>query len=225
MDCGLVATSPKSGAIPPQEHMQIVHRFPMTRIILASASQIRASLLQNAGLQVTAIPARVDEEMIRAALQAEDATPRDIADALAESKARKVVAKTSGLVLGCDQILALGDRIFAKPTDPDDASQQLQALRGKTHQLLSAMVLYDGGQPIWRHVGVARLVMQNLSDGYIDDYLARNWHSVQHSVGCYKLEEEGARMFSQIDGDYFTILGLPLLPLLNFLSLRGLIRI
>ena len=197
----------------------------MTRIILASASQIRASLLQNAGLQVTAIPARVDEEMIRAALQAEDATPRDIADALAESKARKVAAKNSGLVLGCDQILALGDRIFAKPTDPDDASQQLKTLRGKTHQLLSAMVLYDGGEPIWRHVGVARLVMQQLSDGYIDDYLARNWHSVQHSVGCYKLEEEGARMFSQIDGDYFTILGLPLLPLLNFLSLRGLIQI
>ena len=197
----------------------------MTRIILASASQIRASLLQNAGLQVTAIPARVDEEMIRAALQAEDATPRDIADALAESKARKVAAKNSGLVLGCDQILALGDRIFAKPTDPQDAHQQLQTLRGKTHQLLSAVVLYDGGEPIWRHVGVARLVMQNLSDGYIDDYLARNWHSVQHCVGCYKLEEEGARMFSQIDGDYFTILGLPLLPLLNFLSLRGLILI
>lgn len=197
----------------------------MTRITLASASQIRASLLQNAGLQVTAIPARVDEEMIRAALQAENATPRDIADALAESKARKVAAKNSGLVLGCDQILALGDRIFAKPTDPQDAHQQLQTLRGKTHQLLSAVVLYDGGEPIWRHVGVARLVMQNLSDGYIDDYLARNWHSVQHSVGCYKLEEEGARMFSQIDGDYFTVLGLPLLPLLNFLSLRGLILI
>ena len=197
----------------------------MTRITLASASQIRASLLQNAGLQVTAIPARVDEEMIRAALQAENATPRDIADALAESKARKVAVKTGGLVLGCDQILALGDRIFAKPTDPDDAHQQLQTLRGKTHQLLSAVVLYDGGEPIWRHVGVARLVMQNLSDGYIDDYLARNWHSVQHSVGCYKLEEEGARMFSQIDGDYFTVLGLPLLPLLNFLSSRGLILI
>ena len=197
----------------------------MTRIILASASQIRASLLQNAGLDVVAIPAHVDEDMIRAALQAEHATPRDIADALAQSKARKLAAKNSGLVLGCDQILALGDRIFAKPTDLDDARQHLQALRGKTHQLVSAMVLYDGGQPIWRHVGVARLVMQQLTDGYIDDYLARNWHSVQHSVGCYKLEEEGARMFSQIDGDYFTILGLPLLPLLNFLSLRGLIQI
>ena len=194
-------------------------------MILASSSQIRTKLLQNAGLDVVAIPARIDEDAIRAALMVEQANPRDIADALAEAKACKIADKNpAALVLGCDQILAQGVTIYAKPETPDHARIQLRQLRGKSHQLLSAAVLYDGTTPIWRHVGVARLTMRDVSDGYLNSYIDRNWHSIKDSVGGYKLEEEGARLFSEIDGDYFTILGLPLLALLNFCALRGFIE-
>jgi septum formation protein len=197
----------------------------MTRpLLLASASEIRLLLLRNAGLEVTALPARVDEETIRQGLEAEGATPHDIADALAEVKARKLADKNpSALVLGCDQVLAFKGRTFGKPESPDATRAQLHDLRGQTHQLLSAVVLYDQAKPIWRHVGQARLTMHAVSDAYIDAYLARNWASVQHSVGGYKLEEEGVRLFSAVEGDYFTILGLPLLPLLGYLGQRGFI--
>lgn len=193
-------------------------------LILASASPIRRELLQNAGLTVSAIPPRVDEDAIRAAMIGDGANPRDIADTLAEAKARKVAGKhPDALVLGCDQILAKGAQIFAKAETLDQARAQLCDLRGQTHQLLSALVLYDAGEPIWRHVSVARLTMRDLSDAYLDDYLSRQWPSVADAVGCYKLESEGARLFTEIEGDYFTVLGLPLLPLLNFFALRGFI--
>jgi len=193
-------------------------------LILASSSQIRRDLLQNAGLTVVTVPPRVDEDAIRDAMILDGTNPRDIADTLAEAKARKVAGKhPSALVLGCDQILAQGPRIFAKAETLDEARAQLRDLRGKTHQLLSALVLYDAGQPIWRHVSVARLTMRDLSDAYLDDYLSRHWPSVADAVGCYKLEQEGARLFTEIEGDYFTVLGLPLLPLLNFFALRGFI--
>jgi septum formation protein len=196
----------------------------MTPLLLASQSAIRLTLLRNAGLTVEAHPARIDEEALRAALQAEDATPRDIADALAEAKALKLAQRhPDALVLGCDQILALGPRIFAKPASRDAARQQLADLGGHTHQLLSAVVLYHKAEPIWRHVGVARLTMRQASPAYLDAYLDRTWPEVSQSVGAYQLESEGIRLFSAIEGDYFTILGLPLLPLLNYLSLRGLI--
>lgn len=193
-------------------------------LILASTSQIRRDLLQNAGLTVTAVAPRVDEDAIRDAMLADGANPRDIADRLAEAKAQKVAGKNpSALVLGCDQILAQGPRIFAKAETLEQAHAQLSDLRGNTHQLLSALVLYDAGAPIWRHVSVARLTMRDLSDAYLDDYLSRHWPQVGDAVGCYKLEQEGARLFTEIEGDYFTVLGLPLLPLLNFFALRGFI--
>jgi septum formation protein len=193
-------------------------------LLLASSSEIRLQLLQKAGLEVSAQPGRVDEDAIRRALQSEGATPRDIADALADAKARKRSDKNpSALVLGCDQVLAFKDQVFAKPESVDDARTQLRSLRGQTHQLLSALVLYDEGKPIWRHVGQARLTMRSVSDVYVDAYLDRNWDSARHSVGAYKLEEEGVRLFSAIEGDYFTILGLPLLPLLGYLGQRGFI--
>ena len=191
-------------------------------IILASSSEIRATLLRNAGVPFTTEKPRVDEEMIRASLQAEEASPRDIADFLAEAKSRKVSLKANGaLVIGCDQVLDLDGSVMSKPADPSECLDQLTALRGKTHRLLSAAVIYKDGEPLWRHVGVVRLTMREFSDDYLRDYVDRNWESVRWSVGGYKLEEEGVRLMSRIEGDYFNVLGLPMIELLNYLTVRG----
>ena len=195
------------------------------KIILASGSRIRRQLLENAGLEFDVIVPKVDEESVKASLIEEGAPPRDIADALAELKAVRVSTQKPGaLVIGCDQVLSIGDRILSKPETIEDARRQLGGLRARGHALLSAAVIYEDGRPLWRHVGQARLQMRDFSDGYLEEYLTRNWDSVRHSVGAYKLEEEGIRLFSRIDGDYFTILGLPLLQLLSYLTLRGTLR-
>lgn len=192
------------------------------KLVLASASEVRLQLLQNAGLTVQVQRALVDEVAIRGALLAEGATPRDIADTLAEYKARYVSQRQpDALVIGCDQILDFNGAVLAKPKSTADARDQLQTLCGQSHKLLSAAVVYEAGKPVWRHVGVVRLKMRDFSDAYLDDYIERNWDSIRHSVGGYKLEEEGVRLFSRIDGDYFNVLGLPLLELLSFLTLRG----
>ncbi|WP_138466270.1 nucleoside triphosphate pyrophosphatase [Poseidonocella sp. HB161398] len=193
-----------------------------TTLILASSSQIRAALLTSAGLAPEIVPARVDEETLRLSFAAEGIGARDMADALAEAKAAKVSAKRPGaLVLGCDQVLEHRGEVLGKPASPEEAAAHLARLRGDRHKLLSAAVVYRDGEPLWRHVGVARLEMRDFSDSYAADYLARNWQSIRHSVGGYKLEEEGVRLFAKTEGDHFTILGLPLLELLNWLTLRG----
>lgn len=193
-------------------------------LLLASTSAIRRHVLTEAGIGVTALAARVDEEAIRQALLAEGASPQDVADTLAESKARKIADKhPQDLVLGCDQVLDFDRKIITKAESLDQVRAQLLMLRGKTHRLLSAAVLYDQGRPIWRHVATARLTMRDFSDSYLDGYLARNWPDVSDSVGGYKLEREGSRLFAAIEGDFFTILGLPLLPLMAYLGLRGFI--
>lgn len=195
-----------------------------SHLILASTSQIRGQMLRAAGLAIQSIAPRVDEQTISAALLSEGALPRDIADALAEAKARKVSGQhPSALVLGCDQVLDLDGQVFAKPDTPQIAEAQLTLLQGKTHHLYSAAVLYQGGQPIWRHIGHARMTMRTLSAPMLTTYVAQNWDSIRHSVGCYKIEEVGVQLFSAIEGDTFTIQGLPLIALLNYLAVRGLI--
>lgn len=196
----------------------------MPDLILASGSAIRAELLTNAGVPFTTAKAAVDEEMIKQSLMAEGVRPRDISDALAEAKAQRVGGKNpDAFVLGCDQVLELDGDLLSKAETREDAAAQLAKLSGNTHKLYSAAVIYHEAQPIWRFIGEARLTMRALSTEYIDSYLDLTWPEVSYSVGAYQIEREGVRLFSRIDGDYFSILGLPLLPLLSYLGTRGVI--
>ena len=194
-------------------------------IILASCSAIRAQMLANARVAAQVVRPRVDEEAVKNALLAEAATPRNIADALAELKARKISEKHPGaMVIGCDQVLDFAGTLLSKPETPDQALDQLTQMRGKRHSLYSAAVIAENGRPVWRHIGQVRLHMRDLSDAYLQDYVRRNWDSIRLAVGAYKLEEEGVRLFSVIDGDYFSVLGMPLTDLLNYLAVRGAIE-
>lgn len=191
-------------------------------LILASQSEARAALLHNAGVRFETMPAAVDEDAVKAAMAAESAPARDVADTLAEMKAMRVASRRPDrLVLGADQVLVCQGRIHDKPADLAAARSQLQALRGNPHQLLSAAVLFEGGRPVWRHVGRAELVMRPFSDRFLDAYLEQQGETVLTSVGAYRLEGGGAQLFTRISGDAFTILGLPLLELLDHLRVRG----
>lgn len=194
----------------------------MTEFVLASASQARATALREAGVPVSAISAaRIDEEAVKHSFRAEGASPRDIADALAEMKARRVSSQFPGaLVLGADQVLVFEDEVFDKPRSIDEARQHLERLRGKSHELLSAAVIVQDGAPIWRHIGAARLAMRPFSDEFLNEYLDREGEALLSSVGAYRIEGLGAQLFSRISGDYFSILGLPLLEILGFLRAR-----
>lgn len=178
-------------------------------------------MLRRNGVPLEVIPARVDEAAIKAALLAEEAPPRDIADALAEMKAYRIAQRhPTRLVLGADQVLVQGGRLFDKAPDIEAARAQLIDLRGKTHELLSAAVIFEDGRPVWRHVGRAQLVMRDFSDAMLDDYILRHGDDLLATVGCYKLEEDGASLFSRVQGDYFSVLGLPLLEVLEFVRTR-----
>ncbi len=195
-------------------------------VVLASASTTRVHLLEVAGISFRAVPAKVDEAAIRDALCAdnEDIDPADVAEVLARAKAEVVSRANPGaLVVGADQVLALGNTMFAKAASQEEARETLMRLRGETHDLHSAVVLAEGGEVTWAHVDTARITMRRYSASALTRYLTVAGRRVLESVGCYQIEGPGVQLFERIEGDYFTILGLPMLPLLEELRQRGVV--
>jgi septum formation protein len=187
-------------------------------VVLASGSVTRARMLADAGVVVLAEAAAVDEAEVRAGLRAERATAAQAAETLAELKALRVARRHPGaLVIGADQMLDCNGVWFDKPVDRVQARAQLQALRGRPHELISAVCVVRDGARIWHADDRARLTMRNFSDGFLDEYLAREGDGVLGSVGAYRLEGLGVQLFQRVEGDFFTVLGLPLLALLDFL--------
>ena len=199
-------------------------------IVLASQSASRRALLTAAQVSFEALSPGVDEDAAKAALRADGLDARALADALAELKALKVSRRVPGaLVLGCDQTLSIGDgaergEMIDKAIDRADAERILRQLSGRVHHLHSAAVIVLNGEPIWRHVERVRMAMRPLSENFITTYLDSDWDECRWCVGCYRIEGPGAQLFSQIEGSQFAIQGLPLLPLLDFLRVRGVLK-
>ena len=196
-----------------------------TNIILASKSEIRALLLKNAGVSYMTVDAGIDEEQVKLSYINEGYSPRDVADVLADMKAKKLSNRFPGqLVIGCDQILSFKDQIISKAKNRNDLVNQLKTLEGNEHIVYSASVVYIDNKPEWRFIGSAKMSMRNLSDDFILKYVEENWTKIQHNVGGYEIESSGASLFSKVDGDYFSVLGIPLLQLIDYLINRGVIK-
>ena len=182
-------------------------------------------MLQDAGVPFETMPARIDEAAVKSSMLNDGAPPRDIADTLAGLKAEKIARKCPGrLVLGSDQVLSFEGDILDKPDTVDEAREHLRRLRGKTHQLISAVVFKRDHDTTFKHIEVARLTMRDFSDDFLEDYLGKEGEAILACVGAYRLEGHGAQLFSRIIGDYFTILGLPFLPSLEHLRHQGIIQ-
>jgi septum formation protein len=192
-------------------------------LILASGSAIRRHLLESAGLTFEVMPPRVDEEAAKASLRMQGLSPKDQADALAELKALSISQRTGGLVIGADQMLAIDGEALDKPPDMASTRGQLKRLRGKAHYLICAAAVACDGQVIWRRIDMPKLTMRSFSDAFLDEYLRREGEVLLRSVGGYRLEGMGAQLFDSVEGDYFSVLGLPLLPLLAFLREHGVV--
>lgn len=195
----------------------------MMSLVLASTSSARKAVLAGAGVPFEAQRSGVDEDATKARLLATGASPRQVAEALADEKALAVSRGRAELVLGADQTLELEGQLYDKAETLPEARARLQALRGKPHQLHSAISVALEGQVIWRETVSATLTMRAFSEGFLDDYLASEGAAALGSVGCYRLEGAGVQLFSRIEGDYFTILGLPLMGLLDLLRARGVV--
>jgi septum formation protein len=193
----------------------------MTQVILASTSRSRRALLENAGIAFTALSPGVDEDAAKAGLLAEGAGPRRIAEVLAGLKAIAVSERMSGLVIGADQTLELDGGLVDKAADMAEARGRLRAMRGRKHHLHSAVVVARDGKPVWETVQTATLQVREFSDVFLDSYLDQVGDQVLGSVGCYHLEGLGLQLFDGVEGDYFTILGLPMLGLLGYLRDQG----
>jgi len=193
------------------------------KVVLASTSPFRRAMLADAGIDFVSVAPQVDERAVEAPLQDSGLTPEDVALVLATAKAADVSERSGSesFVIGCDQTLSLGDEIFHKPADMEAARRHLLKLSGRTHQLNSAVVIARDGETIWSHVGVARLTMRELSPVFIGRYLAAVGDKALASVGAYQIEGRGIQLFEKIEGDHFTIVGLPLLPLLGQLRALG----
>lgn len=193
-----------------------------TRIILASASPFRLAMLRNAGIETEANPSRIDERAVEEAVGDAAISPENLAWILAEAKAEEVSERFPGaLVIGSDQTLSLGDEVLHKAADMEEARRRLLKLSGRTHHLNSAVVLARDGKALWGHVSVASMTMRKLDPAYIGRYLSRVGDQVLRSVGVYQIEGEGIQLFDSIEGDHFTIVGMPLLPLVAELRRLG----
>jgi len=198
---------------------------PVPPLVLASASAARAAMLTRSGVAFVKDASAVDEDEIKRAMRAEGASAEDLAVALAEMKARQVGRRHPGaLIVGSDQVLVCEERWFDKPADRAAARAQLLLLRGKSHMLISAAVVLRDGERLWHHIGRAQLTVRPFSEAFLDDYLDAAGDAILGSVGAYQLEGLGVQLFSRVDGDYFTILGMPLLPLLDFLRNHGVVK-
>jgi septum formation protein len=190
-------------------------------VTLASKSAIRAEVLTNAGVPFTAVGSGVDEDAVKAAMLADGQGPRAIAEALGELKAVKVSQKVAGLVIGADQTLDLDGQLLDKVETAEAGLERLKQLRGRTHKLHGGVVVARDGAAIWREVATSTLTMRDFSDDFLDAYWAQEKDKALGSVGCYRYEGPGVQLFSRIEGDYFDILGLPLLGLLDLLRRHG----
>ncbi|HVI98073.1 MAG TPA: nucleoside triphosphate pyrophosphatase [Sphingomonas sp.] len=193
------------------------------RLILASKSASRRAMLDAAGVPYEAVAANVDEDAVKQAMRGEAVAPRNLADALAELKAIKVSQAVPGaLVLGSDSLVALEDRTtLDKPESREQAAAHLRLMSGRRHDLVSAAVIAENGRPVWRVVDRAKMFVRPLSDAFIDDYFDREWPAISGCVGCYRIEGPGVQLFTRIEGSQFTVLGMPLLPVLDYLRTRG----